>query len=841
MLQRCDLFALLMLVGAFISANPAWCQTTIAGVVTDANGLALGGANIEVVSLRLGQPRGGDVTDYEGRFEIHISTTGMYRVKASFVGYADSTATLMLTQFSDTVTIDFALRPVALQQRELTIVASRSLPGRSPVTTSELTEGDIWQLPALQDTPMHLSTRPSMDSYTESGNGLGYTYVSLRGFDQRRIAVSINGIAQNDPETFDVFWINFFDLSSTTKDIQIQRGASGAVYGSSGIGGAINLVTDPFEARPSMTIEGGLGSYASRKVSVQANSGLIGNQLILFARGSRVVSDGYRDWSWSRFWRFQGGVKWFNESTTLSLLAFAGRQNDALTYVGISKTSNDVIPTATSDGSMETRRSNYSEFAGEIERFHQPRFELRHEQALSDKITLDQTAYVITGEGNFDFDASFRSANYLRLPDGFVSGPDRDLPLFAARTDVTSESVYFRAYLDQWRIGWQPKLLITGRQSANTTLGIDATLHRSLRWGRVESSDIIPDAFVGDSDYRVYSIKGEKAVASMFGSHRRSVGLDVILQGDVLVTLRQYRVFDEDFFGTSFTTSYASVNPRLGVTVFPERPLTHYASVAFATREPRLKSLYDGEEAGAGATPMFAPTSDGSFDYSKPLVRPEKLFNIEGGTTWKSAKAKVAVTAYLMAFKDEIIPSGGLDQFGIPRTGNAERTRHVGLEMESTFALAPSLELYSSLAFSKNTFVEFTEYQSDGAPVDRSGNNVAGFPEQTAFASLRYTRRGVEASVGVNHSGGYPVDNSTSGDEDATDPALNLDSYWFANASFRYQPENVNELRGLELFLDINNVTNRRVLLAGNIGFGAPQFYPLAERNFFAGVRYTVQ
>ena len=55
--------------------------------------------------------------------------------------------------------------------------------------------------------------------YSESGNGIGYTYLNLRGFDQRRVSVLINGVPQNDPEDHMVYWLDFPDLAANLEDV----------------------------------------------------------------------------------------------------------------------------------------------------------------------------------------------------------------------------------------------------------------------------------------------------------------------------------------------------------------------------------------------------------------------------------------------------------------------------------------------------------------------------------------------------------------------------------------------------------------------------------------------
>src|SRR6185503_15144666 len=70
----------------------------------------------------------------------------------------------------------------------------------SPVPHSELGAAEIGRRYSLQDIPVLISDLPSATSYSENGNGIGYTYLNIRGFDQRRISVTVNGVPQNDPE-----------------------------------------------------------------------------------------------------------------------------------------------------------------------------------------------------------------------------------------------------------------------------------------------------------------------------------------------------------------------------------------------------------------------------------------------------------------------------------------------------------------------------------------------------------------------------------------------------------------------------------------------------------------
>lgn len=803
----------------------------LSGTVSSEDG-ALASAEVVVLEATTGLQRLGTITSVDGTYQLGPLRPGRYIVEVRYLGYATRRQELSIEENS---TLDVVLSAQAIQQPGVVVTGNRARPRLNPITTAELSEAELARLPEMKDLPVHLSTLPSITWYSENGNGVGYSYLRMRGFGQRRLAVSINGIPQNDPEEFNVFWINFFDIQGVIEDIQVQRGAGSSFYGPAAIGGAINIRAMPYKPYPYLKLEGGLGAFNTRRMSVSANSGLQKDRYVAFARVSRLESDGYRDWSWTEFWRFFGGVTRYGDRSTLTVQAYGGPQRDGLAYVGIPKAANDAEVDDGFGGTID-RRYNYSEFASEVEDFHQPHVEVHHNLAVRDGVDFNQSLFWIKGEGYFDFDGSFRSANFLRLPAGFAPAGQEDDPLFISRPDA---SVLFRAYLDQWQVGWQPSLTLLSDRG-ETRIGGETRLHRSLRWGRTQASSAIPAEFVGESDYRVYSVRGEKGIQSVYVSHLARPSSRVAVQADVQLTHRRYRIFDEAFFGTEFTKSYVFVNPRIGVTLNPEQSRSAYFSVALANREPRMKTLYDGEEAGAGFMPQFALNADGSVNTDEPFVSPERLIDVELGGTLRGERAYVDANVFLMAFQDEIVPSGELDQFGVPRTGNADRTRHAGLEIDGGVRLAPGLDLSGNATFSRNRFVEFTEFDFAGNTLDRSGNTIAGFPDAMGNVALTAQRGGFSASVFATLVGQQFVDNSNATLPDGTRrDDLIIDPYQLLNLSLRYDFGGA--LDGLELVADINNVLNDKVLMFGNPGFGAPQFFPAATRHGYVGVRYTVR
>ena len=113
----------------------------------------------------------------------------------------------------------------------------------TPITFQNITRDKIEERFWMQDLPMFLNGSTSVNAYSESGASVGYSYFSIRGFDQRRISILMNGVPQNDAEDHQVYWVDLADITSSIENIQIQRGIGTALYGTSGIGGVVNLQT----------------------------------------------------------------------------------------------------------------------------------------------------------------------------------------------------------------------------------------------------------------------------------------------------------------------------------------------------------------------------------------------------------------------------------------------------------------------------------------------------------------------------------------------------------------------------------------------------------------------
>ena len=145
----------------------------------------------------------------------------------------------------------------------VTVSASVAREGQDPATFSTLSGEELQTRQRGQDLAMLLAETPNAYAYSDAGNGVGYAYLSLRGFDQRRVAVNVNGVPLNGPESRQVYFIDLADFASGLQSIQVQRGTGTALYGSPAVGGVVNLESGALPTARQGELKLGLGSFGT--------------------------------------------------------------------------------------------------------------------------------------------------------------------------------------------------------------------------------------------------------------------------------------------------------------------------------------------------------------------------------------------------------------------------------------------------------------------------------------------------------------------------------------------------------------------------------------------------
>ena len=117
---------------------------------------------------------------------------------------------------------------------------------KDAVTFTNVAKKEIQQRNLGQDIPALLNYLPSVVTTSDAGNGIGYSAISVRGSDSRRVNITLNGIPYNDSESQGTFWVNMPDFTSSVQSMQLQRGVGTSTNGAGAFGASLNLLTDSY-------------------------------------------------------------------------------------------------------------------------------------------------------------------------------------------------------------------------------------------------------------------------------------------------------------------------------------------------------------------------------------------------------------------------------------------------------------------------------------------------------------------------------------------------------------------------------------------------------------------
>jgi len=273
-----------------------FAQMTVSGTVTDAStGDALAGANVVVDGTNMGA-----AADANGGYTLSNVPNGA-TLTASMIGYTDASATAGST-------VNFSLTGSAIEMSGLEVLASRA-GEKTPVAYTNVSKADMEVRLGSQDIPMALNTTPSVYA-TQQGGGAGDARINVRGFNQRNVAVMINGVPQNDMENGWVYWSNWDGVGDATHSIQMQRGLSAVNLATPSIGGTMNIITDPTALNKGGSFKQELGAGSFLKSTLNYNTGLIGGNFAFSTAIVRKTGEGIIDKTWTDAWAYYFGASY---------------------------------------------------------------------------------------------------------------------------------------------------------------------------------------------------------------------------------------------------------------------------------------------------------------------------------------------------------------------------------------------------------------------------------------------------------------------------------------------------------------------------------------------------
>ena len=226
---------------------------TLSGIILDEDGNPLVQAFVELNPGNISA-----VSDSDGVFISSNLREGKYTLQISYLGFHPYEKEIVLD--SD-ITLKIEMVSSPLQGQGVITTAMRARRDKTPSSFTDISQEKIEKLHDVQDVPMVLQNSPGVYAYSETGTGIGYTHINIRGFGSQRLNVMINGIPFNDPESQGIFWVDLPDLLNNAEDVQIQRGVGFSTNGPASFGGSINIRTKAMGTERTANFEAGYGSF----------------------------------------------------------------------------------------------------------------------------------------------------------------------------------------------------------------------------------------------------------------------------------------------------------------------------------------------------------------------------------------------------------------------------------------------------------------------------------------------------------------------------------------------------------------------------------------------------
>lgn len=675
-----------------------------------------------------------------------------------------------------------------------------------------------------------LEQMPSMVTTSDAGTGIGYTYMRIRGIDQTRINVTLNGVTVNDAESQGSWLVNLPDLGSYIEQVQVQSGAN-TTPGAISYGARIDFRTKEIPNNPFATISSAYGSFNSFHNTISAGTGLLGKRFSAMATFSNIRSDGYMDRATARlnaaFFSAQYKLLNFSKQKDYGTLKFNllyGSEHTGLAWNGVSFDSLTTNRTYNSCGEYYTNDGQRRYYDNETDNYTQTHYQLEYaknwnQPSLRHHHKINVLAHLTRGLGYYEeYNDDFTPTQYGLVP----STPDIEFADFVTRK-----------YLDNYYYGIHANYEGNYRFKSETfqeigwITGIDADIYDGDLYGKVIWAQ---PASVQDFpiDYRWYNGTGDKLQTKVFAETR------YLYKHFSIRAELQYRRMDYCIGGTDeklrdVTQAYIwnFLNPKIAIHYYLDnKRLKHSFDLSFSTanREPTRTDIIDG------------PITH------KPI--PETVFDVEFNYMVSHDKFYVNATLYEMYYFDQLVLTGQLNDVGAAIMTNVGKSYRIGAELAIAYQPVKFFTWHFNGNVSRNRIVDFVNYvdnwDSGEQIAEHIGNTPISFSPNVVLANdFTFTPlKNFDISFTTKFVGKQYLDNS--GNDDYC-----LKPYSYSNLRISYTFEFGKLAKSLELYFQVNNIFNAQYesngwlynyYYSGN-RYADAGYYPQAGVNFLGGLR----
>jgi len=700
---------------------------TISGKILDADtSTPLAGANITQI-----QTNNGTVSNSNGTFTLKLDADKPQKIYISYIGYQAKQVSVSDNDLEKNKNpIIIQLKKQSYRSNPLLVSAVRA-DEKDPVTQTTISKNKLENVYVGEDPVFSLEKiTPSILAHSESGSGFAnYSLMRLRGIDQSRINITLNGVPLNDMIDQGVFFSNFTDFGNSIQSVQIQRGVGSSTNGTASYAGSINFESQRISlGEPSATINMTGGSFSSYRAGAEVQTGSIKEKFGIYSKFTKTLSDGYKFHSGTNATSFFFSGGYFGGNHVIKVTSFFGRTRNELAYLPVLF---DIIR-------EEPKTNALSE--NDEDDFSQQLVQIEHSTKLNENLLLNSSVYYGAAGGDFPF--------------GF--------------TGQDGEFIQQNFRLENDHYGLMSSLAYNPTDNLNITAGI-----HTYRFDRINEEAFVPNLanpyYADDSHKDEFStfLKANYSLGrfSVYADFQvRSVWLDFDPDASFLTDSG----ISPDNTGIP-TRSWTYLNPKVGATYQISENINMYASFGISGREPTRSDILGTTNINPSNLDIVQNTNS---------VNSEYVHDWEGGFRIQTGRLNAKINGFFMDFDNEISATGEFIPAGfVQLRQNIEDSYRAGVELQWQWQPLYKLQLSGNTTYMQSNIDTFSP---GGTNQTFSDVEAILSPEWLLNATAAYQ---IKPWLQVTFSGRYISDSFL---ELTNQPELMLPSFFKLDAGLNF-------------------------------------------------------
>ena len=517
----------------------------------------------------------------------------------------------------------------------------------SIVSSNVINQNKISSINYGQEPSNYFAKMPSIYSTNDNGTEFGYGYFRIRGLDQTRINVTLDGCPWNEAEDYGAYFANSPDLMSSMRSITLDKGTSSNSNGIAGVAGGINLESvNVFDNNQSYLYVGG-GSFNTLKTSFVYNKTNESN-FGLHIKATLQETDGFKDFGFNKSGAFtiKTGYK-FNETSSIDILSMNGNHKNGQGWIG--NTLEELNQNHSANGNISTETDNWFMSMNR----------LQYKSSFDNTVLVSSIYYQYqTGSYRMDLD------NYMKRMIGEITDYGI-LYDYGLTHNMVGANTAIKHYLNNF----------------NVSYGLNAYNYRRKHYNGNKGINVSPDEY--------YHNHGNKIDASVYTLLSYKILNDVTLSGNAQYRHVNFNYVDVKTPIMSFANpiTWNFINYGFNLEYSPISNIKVYTKYNRVNREPTRSDMFGGNEYFTGE---FSTTNH------------ETSSDIEIGTEYKNNSVYANLNFYYMYFVNELVLNGEYGLNGLPCHDNADNSYRSGIETEISYNPIKNYFIRASASYSSN-------------------------------------------------------------------------------------------------------------------------------------------